>query len=105
METFVGILVLSLILGLVPAFIAESKGRGFVGWWIYGSLLFLIALIHSLVMQPNREVVANRRLERGEAKRCPDCAELVQAEARVCRYCHYSFQEKEAEERADVLTV
>jgi len=24
-------------------------------------------------------------------KRCPDCAELVQPEARVCRFCRYDF--------------
>jgi hypothetical protein len=26
------------------------------------------------------------------AKRCPDCAELVQSAARICRFCGYEFE-------------
>jgi len=28
----------------------------------------------------------------GDLKRCPDCAELVRAQARVCRFCGYRFE-------------
>jgi hypothetical protein len=27
-----------------------------------------------------------------DLKRCPDCAELVQEEARICRFCRYNFE-------------
>jgi len=40
----------ALLLGLIPAFIAKKKGRTFITWWIYGTCLFVIALIHSLVI-------------------------------------------------------
>jgi rubredoxin len=32
-------------------------------------------------------------------KTCPDCAEMVKAEARVCRFCGYRFDLAEAEQR------
>lgn len=27
----------------------------------------------------------------GDLKKCPDCAEMVKAEARICRFCRYRF--------------
>lgn len=41
-------LVIAALLGLIPAFIAQSKGRSFGGWWLYGFLLFIVAIIHVL---------------------------------------------------------
>src|SRR5258706_2044277 len=40
------------ILGLIPAYIAHRKGRSFGLWWIYGAMLFIIALFHSLMLKP-----------------------------------------------------
>ena len=45
------ILVAALFLGLIPAAIASSKGRSFGLWYLYGVALFIVALIHSLVLQ------------------------------------------------------
>ncbi|EIQ9776278.1 zinc ribbon domain-containing protein, partial [Salmonella enterica subsp. enterica serovar Infantis] len=45
------ILLISIVIGLIPALIASSKGRSFLGWWIYGALLFIVALVHSLVIK------------------------------------------------------
>lgn len=45
--------IIGLLIGLIPAFIAKNKGRYFIKWWIYGTYLFLIALIHSLVISPD----------------------------------------------------
>ena len=41
------------LIGMLPAAIARSKGRSFVNWWIYGALLFIVALPHSLLMRSN----------------------------------------------------
>ncbi|WP_338805136.1 hypothetical protein WDV76_08930 [Xenorhabdus griffiniae] len=39
------------LIGLIPAALANSKGRNFFAWWVYGTLLFIIALIHALVLK------------------------------------------------------
>jgi len=38
-------------LGLFPAFLAQSKGRPFGLWWLYGTVLFLVALPHSIILK------------------------------------------------------
>lgn len=52
------IMVLSLFiaagLGCIPASIAKQKGYSFGLWWLYGWLLFLVALIHICVL-PNKK--------------------------------------------------
>ena len=43
------ILIMILILaglGCIPAHIAKNKGYYFGIWWLYGTLLFVISLIH-----------------------------------------------------------
>lgn len=46
-------LVIAAGLGLIPANIAKKKGRSFGLWWFYGWMLFIVALIHSLLMKDN----------------------------------------------------
>jgi hypothetical protein len=52
-------LLLSALLGLIPANIAKKKGRSFGLWWLYGFLLFIIALIHALVMKDKSQKCAS----------------------------------------------
>jgi hypothetical protein len=83
----VEILILAALIGLLPAFIAQSKGRSFVGWWIYGALLFIVALPHALMLKPDRRELDARAIDTGDLRKCPSCAELVRREAKVCRFC------------------
>lgn len=49
------ILLIAAVIGVIPAFIAQSKGRNFLLWYVYGVALFIIALIHSLLLKaPDR---------------------------------------------------
>jgi len=66
-------IVLLLVLALIPAAIAKSKGRDFGLWYIYGVLLFIVALVHSICLSGN--------------VRCPKCQEWIKREATVCKHC------------------
>ena len=42
---------LALIIGLIPANIAKHMDRSYIRWWMYGSFLFPVAMIHLLYLK------------------------------------------------------
>ena len=76
-----------LVLGLIPAAIASNKGHNFLGWWVFGALLFIVALPVALLIAPAEE--HNKLL--GSTRKCPYCAESVKRDAVVCRFCGRDF--------------
>lgn len=49
------ILIFGGLLGLIPAAIAHNKGASFLGWWLFGALLFIVALPLALLLKDQRQ--------------------------------------------------
>ena len=81
------ILLVAIVLGVIPALIAQSKGRSFIAWWIYGALLFIVAFVHALVIKKDVLAEEREKLEFEGMKKCQFCAELVKSEAVKCKHC------------------
>lgn len=91
----------AVLVSLMPAVIAKIKGRSFIGFWVYGLLVWPVALTHSLVMARAQRAAGAIRAEPTapaapvmrpeETKACPDCAATVLAVAGVCQHCGYEF--------------
>ncbi len=82
----IALVVVASLLGLIPAVIAHRKGYSFLGWWVFGAALFIIALIFAICLESDPEALEERAIGPG-GKRCPHCAEVIRVAARVCRYC------------------
>jgi hypothetical protein len=53
-RTILLILLILVILGLIPAYIAKIKGRSFIDWWLFGTFLFPVALIMAFFLKPQQ---------------------------------------------------
>jgi hypothetical protein len=71
-------LIIALALGILTAVIANEKGYSPALWGLFGFALAIVALPMILLMPSSSEAAT---------KKCPDCAETIQAAAKVCHYC------------------
>lgn len=69
------------------AIVASVKGRSVFGWFLLGFLFNIFAAVLVILMPslkgnptPDTHLI------------CPDCAELVRKEAKVCKHCGCKFK-------------
>jgi hypothetical protein len=70
---------------LMSAAVAERKGRSVLVWLLAGVVLGPVGLILSII-NPGGEPSASVIKASGR-KKCPRCAEVIKADALVCRFC------------------
>jgi Na+/melibiose symporter-like transporter len=74
-----------LAFAVLTAMAASGKGRNTFGWFILGCVFGIFALIAVLVMS-SLKLKAETPSSTTHVT-CPDCAELVRKEAKVCKHC------------------
>jgi hypothetical protein len=85
------LLIVALGCGVIGAAIAQGKGADSAAGFFLGLLLGPIGILISCFLgDPASKAV--RDAELGAKKRCPECAEYVFREAKICRYCRHEFQ-------------
>lgn len=79
-----GTVILLALFGLIVGVIAKGKGRSFAPWFLYGALLFIVALIHVLFIKN----------ENKDKKQCEECLSYIPVRATKCSFCQAQQHKK-----------
>lgn len=97
----------------LSATIAANKNRSVLGWALIGfffSLLGFLAVLMVSEVEEEGETSKSRKEHfptiKGfdpdeHDKKCPDCAEYIKLEARVCKHCGHEFSDEEVEKQIE----
>jgi hypothetical protein len=116
----------AVVFAVLSGIVASNKNRDAFGWGVLGFLFGLFGFIAAVAVgdveedtrSPRRQTVrrgsqSSRQSQSASEKRqkstsqgfdpdehekkCPDCAEYIKLEARVCKHCEHEFSDEEVE--------
>jgi len=68
-----------IFIGTITGIIAHKKGYSFFWWFVFGVLLFIVALPWAICLKSKK------------IKQCPECAESIKEAATICKFCGHEF--------------
>lgn len=93
---------LAALFGLIGAAIAAGKNHSPALGFVLGAFFSILGLV-VLALLPAAEPATEVARGRSGVKKCPDCAEPIRAEAKICRFCRHEFSEESIQEVAREL--
>ncbi len=84
---FVFWVVFSVIVGIV----ASSRGRSGFGWFLLACVISPLLAVIAVALLPSKFATLGIPTPETHVK-CPDCAEFVRKEAKVCKHCRAKLE-------------